>query len=80
MGLTAGFALGKKDISFERGISLIMFAIWILAFIVYGATGGNIPNTLNIAWFGAITGMMWVEAWRSIRDAIKSYFEVRLWK
>jgi len=73
---SGGFGLGKKEISFERGISLVMFSVWLIAITAYGAFEREIPSLLNIAWFGSIITLMGVDAWTTI----KTYLETRIWK
>lgn len=71
-----GFGLGKKEISFERGISLVMFSVWLIAITVFWALWREIPSLLNIAWFGSIVTLMGVDAGK----AIKTYLQTRIWK
>ena len=76
VGFSIWFGLGKKEVPFEKGISLVMFTVWLIWLVVYGATDKDMPLLLNSVGAGAALTLMGLNAGNYLKDILQT----KLWR
>jgi hypothetical protein len=66
----------KKEVSFDKGISLVMFTVWLIWLVIYWATDKDMPLLLNSVGAGAALTLMGLNAGEYFRGIVQS----KLWK